>query len=336
MERILLLRFSSLGDVVLTAPVVKALRREYPQAQIDFLVQARYAPVVRAFNPVPDQIIPFPAIGAAQLPAFARGLSRQPYDLLIDLHDSLRSKLLRRLISARAKRVYRKPRLKRWLLFYLWLDRFAADFSVAGEYLRYAGLTADPADARPRMAIPAQELAAVQAKFGLERPYFAMVPGAAWSQKIWPEERYRDLLGRLQEHPGIRLVMLGGDADAVCDRIAVHFPAGALVNLKGRTSLEESLAVLAGARAVLGADTGLVHAAEALGVPVVMIQGPTSWQTGARVHDERSVVHQSPLWCRPCSQNGSRPCYRRERYCLTGTQAGAVSESLLRLWEPAA
>ena len=336
MERILLVRFSSLGDVVLTAPVITALRRKYPQAQIDFLVQSRYAPVVRLFNPAPDQIIPFPPIGAAQLPAFARGLSAQPYDLLIDLHNSLRSKVLRRLIPAGERRVYRKPRLKRLLLFYLWLDRFAADFSVVGEYLRYAGLSDDPGNSRPSMAIPGGDLAAVQAKFDLERPYLAVVPGAAWPQKVWPEERYRELLARLQDHPGIQLVMLGGGEDPICDQIAAHFPEGALVNLKGRTSLEESLGVLAGARVVVGADTGLLHAAEALGVPVVMIQGPTSWQTGARVHDERSVVHQTLLWCRPCSQNGSRPCYRRERYCLTSTQAKAVEGSLLRLWESAA
>lgn len=323
-----MVRFSSLGDVVLTSPVITALRRTYPQAKIDFLVHAHFSSIVSRFATAPDNIIPFnPATGALGLVPFARKLSRNNYDLLIDLHDSLRSKVLRKLIRAGEKRIYRKPRLRRFLLFYLWLNRFKPDFGVVNEYLRFAGVAAAPGS-RPQMTVDKDQLPAALANAGLRPGFVAVVPGAAWPRKVWPGHRYVDMLTSLGGDGHPQIALLGGQDDAICDEIAGGLPLGSVVNLKGRTSLEEALSLLGGASLVIGADTGLVHAAEAMGVPAVLIQGPTAWQTGAAVHHPKSTVHEVNLWCRPCSQNGSRKCYRREQYCLTGISAGDVRRTV--------
>ena len=365
MTKILVIRFGSLGDVLLTAPVITALRRKYTGAEIQYLVHGRYRSLVQRFDPAPDKCIPFPPdTSAAELPAFARNLNREKYDLVIDLHDSLRSRVVRRFLEAPAVKIYRKPRLKRGLLFYLWINSFPADFSVVDEYLRYAGLDLQPGERRPRMAIGQSEIEAASNKFGLQTGYIAVVPGAAWPQKSWPYQRYVDLLRRTgaqtfeqQSPPGMparaeeagdgQLVLLGGPENAICGHIEaalseapkngshtgglVGAGADGVLNLQGRTSLDEALAVLAGSRFVIGSDTGLVHAAEATDVPVIMILGPTSQESGARTHHPHSLVHQVDLWCRPCSQNGRRQCYRSEQFCLTKISVDEVFSSVERL-----
>ena len=156
------MRFSSLGDVVLTAPVVAELKRRRPDAHIDYLVHARFSPLVARFRVPPDRIIPFPlALRAGQLPAYARDISSAGYDLLIDLHDSLRSKILRKWIRADTKKIYAKPRLKRTLLFQFGIDRFDDDYSVVGEYLAHAGLGRPDPLPEPELAVEPSALVAV-------------------------------------------------------------------------------------------------------------------------------------------------------------------------------
>ncbi|MFB0515617.1 MAG: glycosyltransferase family 9 protein, partial [Candidatus Neomarinimicrobiota bacterium] len=262
-------------------------------------------------------------------------LAKEQYDLVLDLHNSLRSKIVRQYFRTAQLRVYRKPRLKRWLLFYLWLNRFAPDFSVVGEYLRYAGLSVPEAERSPRMAVPADTARETCKRFGLNHGYLACIPGAAWPQKSWLIERYIELFGQRLAGSYSQLVLLGGPQDSICDQIAASLSTEMVVNLKGRTTLEDALAILSNSRLVIGSDTGLVHAGEALGVPAVMILGPTSRETGARAHHPQTVVHEVALWCRPCSQNGRRRCYRREQHCLTGITVDQVAESILSLIGPA-
>jgi ADP-heptose:LPS heptosyltransferase len=81
----------------------------------------------------------------------------------------------------------------------------------------------------------------------------------------------------------------------------------------------------------VGADTGLIHAAEALGTPVVMITGPTSRETGANVRHPGSQQLYSNMWCRPCSKNGQRNCIRNEQFCLTNVTSEEVSGAVNRI-----
>ncbi|RMF09922.1 MAG: glycosyltransferase family 9 protein, partial [Candidatus Neomarinimicrobiota bacterium] len=114
--------------------------------------------------------------------------------------------------------------------------------------------------------------------------------------------------------------------DTVCHDIERGTPE--VINLAGKTSLRESLAVVAGARYVLGSDTGLVHAAGALGVPHGFLLGPTTRQMGAGFAGPGTDVFERAIWCRPCSQNGKRPCYRFDRVCLSRLSPELVIPSL--------
>jgi ADP-heptose:LPS heptosyltransferase len=264
------------------------------------------------------------------LPQYAREFPAKGYDLVIDLHDSLRSKLIRKLVKCSELRIYRKPRLNRWLLFKLHVNRFPANFSVVDRYLDYSGLKGYNIDPRPKMYVDEAIIGTVRQKYGLHKPYTVCIPGAAWPQKSWPAEKYVEVFKNRTDNQR-QMVLVGGSDDSICDRIAANLEGRQVLNLRGQSNLDEALAVIAGSEGAIGADTGLMHAAEALGKRVVLILGPTSKETGAGVHLEKSIQHENKLWCRPCSQNGKRPCYRSQQYCITGSSSQAILGSLRKL-----
>ena len=90
--------------------------------------------------------------------------------------------------------------------------------------------------------------------------------------------------------------------------------SGNVVNLAGQTGFREAMAVMYNFQDIVGSDTGLVHMAEALGKNATMILGPTSRETGGGLYLPESKMVESDIWCEPCSQNGSFPCYRERQY----------------------
>ena len=121
-------------------------------------------------------------------------------------------------------------------------------------------------------------------------------------------------------------VLIGSKIGNICTDIQKGLENS--IDLSGQTSLREAMSIIANARHVIGSDTGLVHAAEALGKNVSMILGPTSTETGAGVSLDKSINIEKDLWCRPCSQNGSVPCYRKKQYCMESITPQNVLDSL--------
>jgi len=98
--------------------------------------------------------------------------------------------------------------------------------------------------------------------------------------------------------------------------------------------LRLSLGIIRNARMAVGSDTGLIHAAEALGTPSVMIMGPTSRETGGGTYLQKSVtLENNNLWCRPCSQNGKQTCFRKKQYCMDLITPKLVTEKIIGLME---
>ena len=123
-----------------------------------------------------------------------------------------------------------------------------------------------------------------------------------------------------------KIVILGSTNDVICDQI---IKSENIINLKDRTTLRMAIGILKFSKHTIGSDTGLLHISEAMNTPVTMILGPTSQETGASVVLENSIlIENKDLWCRPCSQNGSRPCYRKEQYCMSEIDSEKVFNSI--------
>lgn len=319
-KRILAIKFSSIGDIVLTMSPLKTIKSIFPSAKIDFLTLIDFAPILEG-NKYIDRIIPFDRnAGFVKLIKTGKWINNSDYDLVIDFHNSLRSKIIRFIIRNIPKRYLKKPRWKRLLLFKFRKNIFPADFSQLK--LLHQPIKEWMNDKKyPLPELFISEIEKKQAETMLKRnsvkkPYITIIPGAAWPQKTWLIDNYCKLLTDLKNQENADFVILGGKNDNICNEIAKCDPT--IINLQGKISLREAMSIIVNSKYVIGADTGLVHAAEALGKRVVAILGPTSCETGAGVNREDSItIENNDIWCRPCSQAGKRKCYRDEQYCMT-------------------
>ena len=325
-QNILVIRFSSIGDIVLATSPLNTIRSAFPDAKITFLTLEKFSSLLE-FHPDIDRLISIPSnMKFRELWSFGTYLKRNGYDLIYDLHNSLRSNIVTFQSKSEIFQL-QKPRWKRMMLFHFHENFFEPQFSSRSMYHEHLGSIWDG----DHLSIPPTLLRLSKREIdkgkrllldlGIFEEYFAIVPGAAWEQKQWPADRYIELLNKIDK-PSI---LIGSSEDTICQEI--HSGLSNSLDLSGRTNLREALSIVANSRRVIGSDTGLVHAAEALGVEATMIMGPTSTETGAGVCLPNSNNIEIDLWCRPCSQNGSVPCYREKQYCMESIEPHEVLKS---------
>ena len=326
------MRFSSIGDILLTTPLIRALRARHPGARIDALTKAAFAPLL-ADNPHLTTVLA-PAEGES-LPALSVRLRGADYTHRLDLHGSLRSRILRLLLPGRWHG-YSKHKVARALLVRTRKDHYPAGTPPVPErYFQAAERLDVQPDARPPefFLAPAAlaEADAFLAGAGLDpaRGLVALAPGAAHATKRWPLEHWTALASalRLQGRP---LVLVGGPDDAeAAAQVAVGAP-GAVV-AAGRFGLQGTGAILARSRALVSGDTGVMHMATGVGTPVVALFGPTVEAFGFFPYRARARVLQRDLPCRPCSTMGGPVCPLGHHDCLRGILPAAVQATLAEL-----
>ena len=337
LERILLIRLSSLGDILLMTPLLNLLRTTCPQAQIDVLVKAEYRDLLRA-HPGITRLLTFDS--RQPLRHTLRGLRAERYDLALDLHGTLRSQLLLRGLRARRKLTYNKRVLRRALLARLgWntLRRMTPVPELYAAPLRRLGLTGRLG--APTMHLDPESTEAMQAHIAsslpdaLPQPLLAVAPGARWPTKRWPVERFAAVAQALAREKQAAVVFLGGADDvqlagAMRDQLDVP-----IINDAGTLSLMRSAALLNCCRLLISNDSGLMHMATALQVPVVAVFGPTVQEFGFYPFRARAEVVSEPLPCRPCSTKGSRRCPLGHHACMQDIPGSRVLAAARALWE---
>ena len=328
---ILVLRLSSIGDIVQATSPLATLRNRFPNARIDFMTLSHFAPLLEN-QPSINRII---KINSSEPVMTLRSMGNridEEYDLVVDLHNSLRTKIMRRRIVNTETLVYKKPRWKRLKLFQLHINDFADGFNQRTLYHECLNpvLNGQTDISHTEISISENEknqVTEVLKQKGFKHDYLVVIPSAAWKTKLWSVDGYTSVFSTLLKETDLSIIILGSVKDNICDEIDMD--DSRVLNLKGKTDLRTSLAIINNAKVVMGSDTGLVHAAEALGVSAVMIMGPTSVETGGGTFLENSVtLANEDLWCRPCSQNGKTPCYRKEQYCMTSITPENVINSI--------
>jgi lipopolysaccharide heptosyltransferase II len=327
MKKILIIRMSSIGDIVLSTSFLKSVKQKYPNAEIHFLIKKEFAELVKN-HPLINNIISFDKkLGIRGLFSLGKLLRNNDYDVIFDIHSVFRTRVLSLFLRRNLFKQIRKPRFRRFMLFYTHQNYFERSFSHIKMY--HTLLDQDKTFPPTNLFIDRNEdeMTKVFLKENdIGKNYIAIVPGAAWSQKQWSIENYNKLMRKLIDSFKSKIVILGSTNDIICDQIIKN---DNIINLKDKTSLRMAMGIVKHAQHTLGSDTGLLHISEAMGTPVTMILGPTSQETGARVtlHDSK-VIENKDLWCRPCSQNGSRPCYRKEQYCMSEIDSEKVFKNV--------
>ncbi|HXE57713.1 MAG TPA: lipopolysaccharide heptosyltransferase II [Gemmatimonadales bacterium] len=315
--RVLVVRFSSIGDVILVTPLLRALRARHPAAELAVLTKQRYVELLQD-NPRVSRVLGLAA--DEPLPALAARLRAERYTHLLDLHGSLRSRALRLLVPGRW-RGFRKHRLARSALIHAKRNLYPGLVPMAERYFRAArDLDVTPDGGPPELFLgrPAIERVAgwlARSGLGRDRPLLAVAPGAAHATKRWPEERWIALVRRLV-HTGAEVAVVGGPEDReLCARVAAAGGARA-ASAAGEFGLQDTGALIRRAAALVSGDTGVMHLATAVGTPVVALFGPTVEAFGFFPYRARATVLERRLPCRPCSSQGGARCPLGHHRCL--------------------
>lgn len=329
MACLLLVRFSSIGDVLLTTPLVRALRARHPDTEIVFVTKHAMAPLV-ADNPHLSRVVTLAP--GEPVRALARRLAALGPTRALDLHGSLRSTALRLLVRC-PWHGYSKRKLARGVLISTKIDLYGRRVPVAERYFeaaRAAGLDVRPDGGPPEFFLAAatrERAARWLAERGLEgKPLAVLAPGAAHFTKRWPRERWIALAQRLRQQ-GYVLVAVGGAED----RAAAEALAPLATDAAGECTLQETGALLARARVAISGDTGVMHMATGVGTPVVALFGPTVEQFGFFPYRARATVLQRGLDCRPCSAMGGPRCPMGHHRCLRDIEPDAVAAAVAQL-----
>lgn len=315
---ILLVRFSSLGDVLLTTPLIRALRARHPDATLTALTKAAWAPLLSA-NPHLDQVVTI-APGDT-LGGLARALRRGGFSHRLDLHGSVRSRMLRLLVPG-AWQGYDARRRERRALIHARRDHYHPRVPVPERYFEAARELDVRPDGGPAelFTSPGAEARAEEwlATAGLDEtaPLVALAPGAAHPTKRWPLTHWRALARALVER-GMQVALVGHGGDrAAAAEVLASLDHGA-ASAAGQLDLQASGALLRRARVVVSNDSGPMHLAAAVGTPVVALFGPTVEQFGFFPYRARASVVERDLPCRPCSSKGGPRCPLGHHRCMT-------------------
>jgi heptosyltransferase-2 len=328
---VLAVRFSSIGDVLLITPLLRAIRRRHPSARLTVLTKLVHAPLL-SHNPYLSHIIAIPSDrGVIGLGAELRA---NRYTHLLDLHDSIRSRALRLLVPGRW-RSYPKHRVARAMLIRRKKNWYQDCRPVAERYFDAArDLDVAPDGAPPDLFLAPEavrEAADWLARRGMaqERPLVALAPGAAHATKRWPLEHWHALLRRITAE-GFDVVLVGGSDDVSVGNALARNADGRVANMAGQFGLQGTGAVLQRARVVVSGDTGVMHMATAVQTPVVALFGPTVRQFGFFPYTHRAEVVELTLECRPCSSKGSSRCPLGHHRCLGELSPDLVFQAVLR------
>jgi lipopolysaccharide heptosyltransferase II len=346
--RVLLVRLRLLGDVVFTTPLVRALRRELPDARLTYLVEPAAAPIV-AGNPHLDEVIvALKRRGIARLRddyRLARRLRRERFDIVLDLHGGPRAAWLSRATGAPMRIGYTIAG-RSWMYTHA-IPRppdLGPRHSVVNQWDLLAPLGIGPPDpGRDAVEIVEDPAAAgrVAAKLralgiGAEDEVVVLHVSAGNPFRRWPAEAFVELAARLAAAGGHRRVVLtSGPSEAeAAARIAVA--ARQQLGAAGHQVVDPALDVaelraLTGRAAVyIGGDSGPLHVASATTTPIVALFGPTLPERSMPWRDPRwfaEAVDAGPLPCRPCRQ---RVCVSADFRCLAGITPGRVVDAAER------
>jgi heptosyltransferase II len=350
-KRILLAQTSFLGDVVLTTPLWRALRDALPETEVWWLVRPDAVPLVEPLAGS-QRVLAFDKRGGdgglSGMRTVAARLAAREFDVAIAVQRSLRTAVTLALAGIPERigfagtlggALYQHRVAHRGAHARDRLLALARPLGVAPSSPPPPELVASPAAAN---AVAALLRAAGVAE---DEPLLVLAPGAAWETKRWPAARFAELARTLVAPTGARVVLIGTAADRVhaapivsaLEELARAVPAApAAIDLTGRTTMAELVALLARATLVVANDSAPGHVAAALGRPVVSLFGPTVPAQGFAPLGERVRVVERELPCRPCSRHGGAYCPIGTHECLTELSAERVAAVARGLVEPRA
>jgi len=325
LKKILIIRFSSIGDIVLTSPVIRCLKKQVKDAEVHFLTKKVFGGIVQS-NPYVDKVHMIDKKAGEVLPE----LKKEKFDCIIDLHHNLRTLQVKQALK-RPAFTFRKLNVKKWILVRFKqnlmpevhiVDRFLDTVKELG--VENDGMGLD------YFIPPGDEVRLSELPLSFRSGYLGFVIGAAHATKRLEVGKIISVLKKLNRP----VVLLGGkeDSDRAC---VIESALGAMVyNACGKYNLNQSASLVRQAGEIVTHDTGLMHIAAAFGKPIVSVWGNTVPGFGmypySAISDLKSAISDLPLAirgkneivqveglsCRPCSKIGFKKCPKGHFKCM--------------------
>lgn len=325
LKKILIIRFSSIGDIVLTSPVIRCIRKQIPDAVIHYLTKEKFREILEQ-NPYIDTIYTI----KKDVDEVLLDLIGERYDFVIDLHNNLRSWRVKMALHSPSK-AFNKLNFQKWLRVNLKInllpivhivDRYLETAKPLGVMNDGLGLDffLDPAKSETQFTLPES----------FQDVYLAIVIGGQHKTKMYPVDQLITLCGKLKEN----IVLLGGPDDAQNGEMIVRETGAHVFNACGRYSIMESAWILAGASQVISNDTGLMHIAAALRKDITSVWGNTIpafgmypyFPIGSNIVN--NMIEIKNLSCRPCSKIGYNQCPKRHFKCMKEIDPQRIIDSI--------
>ena len=304
--KFLIIRLSSIGDIVLTTPVIRCLRKQYPDADIHFLTKYSFKNIL-AHNPYLNKIH---TLGDS-FELMLHELATEEYDYIIDLHHNLRTLRIKRFLKNVRSFSFNKLNIEKFILTNFKINTLPKKHIVHRnlDTVKLLGVKDDGLGLDyfiPAMDNVKQDDIPTSHMHG----YIAVVIGAALATKKLPLHKLKDLCAAI-DHP---IILLGGKEDYEDGKAIAAIDDVKVYNACGKFNLNESADLVKKSKLVITHDTGLMHIAAAFQKPIISIWGNTVPAFGMypyygkRSNMQFDVVEINKLWCRPCSKIGYKKC----------------------------
>lgn len=309
--KILILRFSSIGDIVLTSPVVRCLKQQLKNSEIHYLTKKSFVSVVEN-NPNIDKVFSFEKDISEVLPE----LKKENYDCVIDLHHNLRSMQVKRALGKPSKS-FNKLNIEKWLLVNLKINRLPDKHIVERyfETVAHIGVKNDLKGLNFFIDVKDEiDISSLPKEFSTG--YIALVIGAKHNTKKLPTEKIISICKKINRP----VVLIGGKEDLetgenITSQISTTF------NACGKYNLQQSASLIKQAEKVITHDTGMMHIAAAFQKNIISIWGNTvpefgmyPYMPGNELNSQ--IVEVKNLSCRPCSKIGFEKCPKGHFKCM--------------------
>lgn len=305
-KRILIIRLSSLGDALLSTPLIRSIKTQHPETQIDFLIREEYKSVLQ-FNPNINFL--YLLSRSEKIKLLTETLKKNNYDFVIDLQNNFRSRLIRNTLG---KKIFsfKKPVIEKYLLVRFKINLFKKLKTITELY----------AESVPEFKLDGKGLELflpdnVQPQLNVNGNYIGFTPGSKHFTKRWLEEYFVELGNELVKNDFTPVIFGGRDDKEICEKISKGI--GGSINLCNDNDLYQTSVDMKMCKLVVCNDSGLMHAAAASGVPVVAIFGSSVKEFGFTPYGVRNLIlENNSLSCRPCSHIGRSNCPKKHFKCM--------------------
>ena len=330
-KKILVIRFSSIGDIVLASPVLRCLKKQLPQAKIHFLTKLSYK-IVTAANPYVDKFFYYDD----NLEELISSLKEEEYDDVIDLHNNIRSNKIKRALQKKSYTI-NKLTLQKFLLTQLNIDVMPNRHITQRSLDTVSPLNIkDDGGGLDYFIAKEDEISINDLPTGHLAGYIAIVIGATYFTKKLPAHKISELCGKIN-HP---IILLGGKEDAETGRTLAEADPIKIYSACGKFNISESADIIKRAKLVISNDTGMLYIACALKRPVIALWGGTSPALDVEPYYGSNFLSNKAdaffenidlnLRCQPCSRYGLNKCPLEHFNCMEKMDTDIIAEKVKR------